>query len=142
MLVISLVEKIVEDLNFHRTGLTLLRRKARKNLNGLSLKSRPPNNFWMPGYCEVIIDGIRIKKKKKNILIIHDFVLHKTNSKTLLQSAAEEAIADRSSIVGQWQVLSTLIKTTKTNKHLTKKTKNKTKTKKVLLLPVPFQDHH
>ena len=45
MLVISLVEKIVEDLNFHRTGLTLLRRKARKNLNGLSLKSRPPNNF-------------------------------------------------------------------------------------------------
>ena len=56
----------------------------------------------MPGYCEVIIDGIRKKEEvKKNILIIHDFVLHKTNSKTLLQSAAEEAIADRSSIVGQ-----------------------------------------
>ena len=30
----------------------------------------------------------------------------------------------------------------KTNKHLTKKTKNKTKTKKSVALPVPFQDHH
>ena len=95
----------------------------------------------MPGYCEVIIDGINKKKEvKKNILIIHDFVLHKTNSKTLLQSAAEEAIADQSSIVGQWQVLSTLIKTTKnkTNKHLTKKTKKQNKNKKSVALPVPF----
>ena len=103
------------SLKFSSHRPTLVRRKARKNLNGLSLKSCPPNNFWMPGYCEVIIDGINKKKEvKKNILIIHDFVLHKTNSKTLLQSAAEEAIADQSSIVGQWQVLSTLIKTTKT----------------------------